>query len=106
MIIGLRPPLPLLFYAKGVGFIRKGRVGYNLIQPRLYLYLPILQDLSIYYLLNHLGSGPPSSGLQAKWADSWWAPLFLLSKSSRHGAHGTKPHHIRINVVFTITSWS
>jgi hypothetical protein len=30
--------------------------------------------------------------LWAGWAASWWAPLFILSKSSRHGTHGTKPH--------------
>jgi hypothetical protein len=29
-LLGSRSPLPLLLYAKGVGFIRKIRVGYNL----------------------------------------------------------------------------
>jgi hypothetical protein len=52
------PPLPLLLYAKGVGFTRKDRVGYNYTQPGLYLYLPILQDLSNNYLSNRLGYGP------------------------------------------------
>jgi hypothetical protein len=28
--LGPRPPIPLLFYAKGVGFIRKIQIDYNL----------------------------------------------------------------------------
>jgi hypothetical protein len=58
---------------------------------RLYLYLSNLQDLSIKYLLNRLGDGPPSSGLQVEWAESWWALLFLLFESSWRGTHSTKP---------------
>jgi hypothetical protein len=36
----------------------KNRVGYSLIRLRLYLYFPILQDLSNDYLLNYLSYGP------------------------------------------------
>ncbi len=63
-------PLPLILYAKGIGFTRKDRVGYNLTRPGLFLYLPILQDLSIDYLSNRLANGPPGLNLQAKWANS------------------------------------
>jgi hypothetical protein len=34
----------------GLGFTREVRVDYNCIRPGLYLYLPILQDLSNDYL--------------------------------------------------------
>jgi hypothetical protein len=91
MIRWVETPSALLLYAKGVGFIRNDRVGFNLTWSRLYLYLPNLQDISMKYLLNHLGNGPPGPGLQAEWADSWKTPLFLLSESSWHGTHGTKP---------------
>jgi hypothetical protein len=53
--------MSLLLYAKGGG----GRVyeedssRLQLTRPGLYLYLPILQDLSTKYLLNASGSGPP-----------------------------------------------
>jgi hypothetical protein len=50
--VGSKPSLPLLLYGKGggVGFTRMVWVGYSCTQPRLYLYLPILQDLSNGYL--------------------------------------------------------
>jgi hypothetical protein len=67
----LRHPLPHLLYAKEVGFTRKDRVAYSLIRLRLYLYLPILQDLSTNYLLNRLDNEPPGLDLQDEWADSW-----------------------------------
>jgi hypothetical protein len=67
-------PLYSSFYMlRGVGFIRKDWVSYNLNRSGLYLYLPSLQDLTIKYLLDRFGNGPPGLGLQAEWADSWWA---------------------------------
>jgi hypothetical protein len=42
----------------GGGFTRKDRVSYNLTRLRHYLYMPILQDLPIGYLLDCLGNGP------------------------------------------------
>jgi hypothetical protein len=59
----------------GIGFTRKILVGYSITRPGLYLYLPILQDLSIEYHLTRLGNGPPGPDLQAEWADSWLAPI-------------------------------
>jgi hypothetical protein len=41
----------------------KDRVDYSLTRSGLNLYFPILQDLSIDYLLNHLGNGPPNLDL-------------------------------------------
>jgi hypothetical protein len=49
------PPPCLLLYAKGVKFIRKIQVGYNLSDPDTISTCLILQDLSIKYLLNCLG---------------------------------------------------
>jgi hypothetical protein len=63
---------------------RKIRIGYNFTRPEIYLYLHILQDLSIEYLLIRLGNRPPGPDPQAEWADTWWAPLsFSLSPASR-----------------------
>jgi hypothetical protein len=59
--IGQRPLLPSFYVPRGVRSTRKDRVGYNHIRPGLYLYLPILQDLSNAYLLNCLSCGPPAS---------------------------------------------
>jgi hypothetical protein len=69
--------LPLLLYVKRVGFTRTDRVNYSCNHPGFYLYLPILQDLSINYLLNSLNIELLGSSLQAKWADSWWAPYSI-----------------------------
>jgi hypothetical protein len=41
------------------------QVGYSLVRPGVYIYLPNLQDLSIKYLLNCLNNRPPGPGFQA-----------------------------------------
>jgi hypothetical protein len=40
--------------------------------------------------LNYLGNGPPGPALQAEWADSWRALVFLFFESSWRGTHDTK----------------
>jgi hypothetical protein len=79
---------------EGVGFTRKVRIGYNFTWSRLYFYLPILQDLSINHLLNHLVYGPLGLGLFGLVGRLMAGPAILLSKSSRSGTHGAKPHQI------------
>jgi hypothetical protein len=79
MIHWLRPPLLLLYMLREVGFTMKDRVSYSCVRPRLYLYLPILQDLFNDYLLNRLGYGPPDLDPYAEWADSWRAPCSFSS---------------------------
>jgi hypothetical protein len=77
------PYLPIFLYVKGVRFIRNDRISYNLTRSGLYLYLSILQDLSINYLTNRLDNGHAGLGLQAKGADSWRIPCsFSLSSVS------------------------
>jgi hypothetical protein len=39
--------------------MRNVRVGYSCTRLGLYLYLPILQNLSNDYLLSHVSYGPP-----------------------------------------------
>jgi hypothetical protein len=63
------PSTPPFIY-KGVGFTEKDCVGYSCIQLGLYLYLPILQDLSNDFLLNRLSYGPPGPDPYSEWADS------------------------------------
>jgi hypothetical protein len=58
--LGWDPLYPSFYMPRGVGFTREVRVSYSPTQLGLYLYLPILQDLSIDYLLNRLSDGPPS----------------------------------------------
>jgi hypothetical protein len=47
----------------GVGFTKKIQVGHSFTRLGLYLYLPILLDLSTNYLSTRLGHGPPGPGL-------------------------------------------
>jgi hypothetical protein len=61
---------PFICQGGGVGFTWKGRDCYSLTQQGLNLHLTNLQDLSIDYLLNRLGTGPPGSDLQVEWANS------------------------------------
>jgi hypothetical protein len=82
MICWIETPSTLILYARRVGFTRKIRISYNFTRPRLDLYLSILQDLSIEYLLNRLGNGPPDPDVQAEWTDSWWAPFHSLRVQS------------------------
>jgi hypothetical protein len=75
MIRLVETPSTPTFICQGVGFTRKDRADYNLTQPGLYLYLAILQDLSIDYLLNCLGNGSLCPGFQVELANSWRPPV-------------------------------
>jgi hypothetical protein len=57
--LGQDPLYPSFYMPSRVGITRKNQVGYSHTQLGLYLYLPILQDLSNDYLLNRLSYGPP-----------------------------------------------
>jgi hypothetical protein len=51
---------------------------------------PIYKIWFHIYLPNYLGYELPGPGIQAEWANSWLAPLFLSSEFMIHGTHGTK----------------
>jgi hypothetical protein len=74
-LLGTMPPLPLLLYANGVGFIRKVQVGYNLSDPNSISTCLIYKIYLFYVSLDVLGGGIPSLDLKVEWADSCWAPL-------------------------------
>jgi hypothetical protein len=54
-LLGLRPPLPLRLYAKEGRIYKEDPSRLQLTRPRLYLYLPNLQYLSIICLFRCLG---------------------------------------------------
>jgi hypothetical protein len=90
----MRPPLSLLLYAKGVGFIKKIWAGYSLSDRdsiSIYLFYKIYL---LHISFNRLKHGPPGPGSLGWVGRLMLGPPIFFSESSQSGTHGTKPYQV------------